>query len=197
MRLFRQKKKRQWSLQGETGERENEERREPFSGKGLPSALVPRSRGTIHTTLPKALETKKERLSPQSIERLYGVTFPKLFARLFVKGGAIKARSLVALRRARNLLPALFFLLSFFFCASFAKRKSGWGVCRGKRGEREKEGDFSGKVPLLLVFRARAENFTSAPQKLLKQKKKGWRLCNFSGENTNTTKEFSLVVFFY
>ena len=40
-------------------------------------------------------------------------------------------------------------------------------------GEREKEGDFSRKIPLLLVFRARAENFTSTPQKLLKGKKKG------------------------
>ena len=82
---------------------ENEERREPFSGKGLPSALVPRPRGTIHTTLPKALEKEKEGRFPQSFCRLHGVTFPKLFARLFVKGGAIKARSLVALRRARNL----------------------------------------------------------------------------------------------
>ena len=32
----------------------------PFSGKGLPSAPFPRTRGNVHTTLPKALEQRKK-----------------------------------------------------------------------------------------------------------------------------------------
>ena len=48
------------------------------------------------------------------------------FCVAFSKATAHPTRgALVAARTRRNILHALFFLLSFFFCAYFAKRKSG------------------------------------------------------------------------
>ena len=122
---------------GNGGTRERE-RRDPFSGKGLPSALVPRSRGTIHTTLPKALETKKERYIPQSFCRLSGETTPdsKVFAPLFSKSGTFSYRRFS-------------FCLAFSFAPFSPKEKAAeeFAGGNGERGNGRRRGTFREKSP--------------------------------------------------
>ena len=80
------KKKRLWSLRERTGERK---RREPFSGKGLPSAPFPRPRGNVHTTLPKALEQMEKKRCRNAKQT--GEIAIKVFAPLFSKSGTFSS----------------------------------------------------------------------------------------------------------
>ena len=114
-----------------TREQERRKRREPFSGKGFPSAPFPRSRGNVHTTLPKALE-QKEKTNRHDAKR-NGETAIKVFAPLFSKSGTFP-RSLY--RR--------FFLLSFFF-APLASKKKRRRSLHERTGETKAEGTLFGK----------------------------------------------------
>ena len=112
-------------------ERERRKRREPFSGKGLPSAPFPRSRGNVHTTFPKALE-QKEKTNRHDAKR-NGETAIKVFAPLFSKSGTFPSFSY---RR--------FFFLSFFF-APLASKKKRLKSLQKRTGETKAEGTLFGK----------------------------------------------------
>ena len=138
-------------------ERERRKRREPFSGKGLPSAPFPRPRGNVHTAFPKALEQMEK--THHRNARQTGETAIKVFAPLFSKSGTF-SRSPIGVS----------------FCLAFSlrlwlQRKSGCGVCERERGNESGGNLFREKGFPPLRFRTHAETFTPPSPKLLNKEK--------------------------